>query len=254
MEKAKINAYVVLSFTIVMFFLMVVYVRADVEPTYPDTLTEESSGRWGGTGAISIEAEAGNITEITIDDRRTTQAWQGYYGNITGMITLDDASNYTMYDWSIPNPTGEIYASNGSGVTWADIMCVDFTSTTDSLNETILETYFGIGASELDGFSETFNTTYTDATGFDVGGVTINTGDSCHQAYTYVDEAYQTNSFKEVLLTDNVSIIFTALLENSADGFKTGSDLHDFQMLVAENGHPGYEATTTTYWFYVELA
>ena len=96
MEKAKINACVILSFTIVMFFLMVVYVRADVEPTYPDTLNEVSSGRWGGTSAISIEAEAGNITELTIDDRRTTQAWQGYYGNITGTITLDDANNYTM--------------------------------------------------------------------------------------------------------------------------------------------------------------
>lgn len=256
MEKAKLSMSIILVSIVTVFFLMVGYVYAagSIEPTYPQSITTESSGRWQTVGAKTIEAEAGNVTGLTIVDKRATQAWQGYYGNITGTITLDDASNYTMYDWNIPTPTGEIYALNGSGVAWADIMCVDFTSTTDALNETTLETFFGINATDLDGFSETFNTTYTDATGFDVGGVTINTDDSCHQTYTYVDEAYQTNSFKEVLLTDNQSIVFTALLENNVDGFKTGVDPNDFQMLVAEDGHPGAEATTTTYWFYVELA
>jgi hypothetical protein len=73
-------------------------------------------------------------------------------------------------------------------------------------------------------------------------------------AHTFVDETYQTASYNETILTDNVSVVFTALLESNVDGFKNGVDAHDFQMLVAENGHPGYEGTTTTYWFYVELS
>jgi hypothetical protein len=256
MEKPKTGVSVILISAAIVFFLTVSYVYAagDVEPTYPESIATESSTRFPGQAEQTIEAEAGNVTELTIYSKRSTQAWQGYYGNITGTITLDDSENNTMFNWQIADPEGEIYASNSSGVTWADIMCVDFTSNADALNETILETFYGIDATDLDGFSETFNETYDDSTGFKVGGVTINGASGCHMAHTFVDETYQTASYNETILTDNVSVVFTALLESNVDGFKNGVDAHDFQMLVAENGHPGYEGTTTTYWFYVELS
>ncbi|MDD5086778.1 MAG: hypothetical protein PHV16_03405 [Candidatus Nanoarchaeia archaeon] len=255
MEKPKIEVSIILISAAIVFFLTVSYVYAagDIEPTYAESITTESSTRFPGQAEKSIEAEAGNVTELTIYSKRSTEAWQGYYGNITGTITLDDAQNNTMYDWQIADPEGEIYASNGSGVVWADVACVDFTAAA-GMNETTLETFYGINETDLDGFSETFNETYSDALGFRVGGVTINDVDSCHMAYTFVDGSYQTTSFKEVLLTDSTSIIFTTLLESNVDGFKTGVDAHDFQMLVAEDGHPGQEDTTTTYWFYVELS
>ena len=75
-------------------------------------------------------------------------------------------------------------------------------------------------------------------------------------ATTYVDDNPQSTTFKEVLMTDNSTsaLIFVTLLESDSNGYKSGSDLHDFQMLVAENGHPGYETSATNYYFYVELA
>ncbi len=253
MKKEGLLGVLVL-FSLVILGSAIVYAASSSVPTSPDSITETSSGRWGGTSSISLEAEAGNVTELLISHRQGTESWQGYYGNITGTITLDDANNNSMFDWTIPTPTGEIYASNGSSVTWANIMCVNFTTDKDAFNETILERGFGINSTDLDGFSETFNNTYTNATGFEVGSVQINTDDSCPSLFTYVDGTYQTDTFEEVLLTDNVSVIFTALLENDADGFKQGDNTSDFQMLVAENGHVGFEDTTTTYYFFVELA
>jgi spore germination protein YaaH len=73
-------------------------------------------------------------------------------------------------------------------------------------------------------------------------------------AYLYVSDEYdETGTFTETLLLDETSqnLIFTSILqENSAVGFDGAN--HDFQMIVAENGHNGDEATTT-YYFYVEI-
>ena len=66
-----------------------------------------------------------------------------------------------------------------------------------------------------------------------------------------MDENTQNISFATVLLTDNHSVIFTALLEVDKDGFRTGTDSHDFQLMVAEDGV--YNLATTPYYFFVEL-
>ncbi len=87
-------------------------------PQAPETFTVTESGRRGNQSAQTIEAEAGNVTALSVDAQIITQAWQGYYGNITGTITLDDADNITFYDWSLSSPTGEIYAL-------MEAMCLD---------------------------------------------------------------------------------------------------------------------------------
>lgn len=218
--------------------------------------TPESAPRVdSGTGA-AVSAEAGNITELFINSTHVTTRWQGYYGNISGRITLDDAYNYSLYDWEIANPTGEIYAANQtSTVYWSDIMCFNYSANTTTgqvnINITNVETdLMGAGVNDIDGVNETFNVTYTDATGFSVGGVTINTNDQCKMTYLYVSDAYQQTDYKEVILTDNRSVVWTALIE--PDG-TTGYDGNkwDFQMMVGEDGDV---STATTYYFYVEIA
>ncbi|MEA2036723.1 MAG: hypothetical protein U9O94_04405, partial [Nanoarchaeota archaeon] len=80
------------------------------------------------------------------------------------------------------------------------------------------------------------------------------TDDNCPLTYTFVNETAQTTSFKEVLLTDNTSVVFTTLIENDVNGYKgeNQSDIHDFQMIVGEDGHQG-SAGPTSYYFFVEL-
>ncbi|MBI3027276.1 hypothetical protein HYY70_04115 [Candidatus Woesearchaeota archaeon] len=128
---------------------------------------------------------------------------------------------------------------------------VDYT-----INGSQIELNFGINATDRDGLNETFNDTYTDATGFRVGSTTIDVADGCSLAHPYTSQAYDSSQWQELLLSDNSSIIFTALVRENANGFEAGStDTYDFQMLVLENGHVGQDgpAQLTNYYFFVEL-
>ena len=149
-------------------------------------------------------------------------------------------------------------------VQWSNITCVNFTANASGIN-----THHKINLSNLavqfnmnktrtlenlskDAFNYTFNTTFDGS--FRVGTVDITAGMNCPQAFTFVDDVYQTSSFREVLMNDNRSaLVFASLLEDAKNGYQLGGqDLHDFQMLVAEDGSPGKEAAST-YYFYVEL-
>ncbi|MBI2133947.1 hypothetical protein HYU11_04665 [Candidatus Woesearchaeota archaeon] len=238
-----------------------VFAAQNSVPTGPDTFQVGNSTYYtGGLNGTYIQAEAGNITNLVVAELTATRSWAGYYGNVTGTIVLNDGLNNTLYNWQLTSPNGEIYASNGSDVSWSLIKCVNYTGNMTGLadlyepfNLTSLERFFGINETNQDGINETFNDTFN-GNGLMVGQEPINQSQKCPMLYTFVDEAYQTVSFKEVLLHDNKSIIFASILNDSLDGFKADDEPMDFQMLVAEDGHVGAEATLTPYYFFVELA
>ncbi|MFH1649720.1 MAG: hypothetical protein ABIA93_04180 [Candidatus Woesearchaeota archaeon] len=233
---------------------------ANTDPLPPTTLNRLSDARLNTSyyASQSEEAEAGNVTELQIVGTGVTKFWQGYFGNVTGTITLDDADDNTMYDWSDAEPQGEIYASLASAITWADIDCWDQTQA-GGTNLTIEESRYGMASNGVDGIDETFNITTHPELVVGTYNVTQNT---CWTTHTYINGAYQTTYFYEVLLTDTVSMIYTTIIENDNidaeventtdiigfDGFA-----HDFQMLVAEDGSMG-DDTSTTYYFWVELS
>ncbi len=252
-----------------LLILIASFVASDsAVPQGPNVINVTESGRYfNSSEPYPIEAKAGNVTALTITHTRVTEAWQGYYGNITGTITLDDGVNETMYMWDIPDPKGEIYASNGSSVDWPNVYCMNLShkrpnngtgDTTESgvifynINMTQIELNFGINLTDKDGLNETFNDTYTSTTGFEVGAVTIDVFDGCSLAHPFQDQGHNTQ-WKELLLTDNTSLIFTAILEENVDSFKSGDETADFQLMVLENGHVGQEEQVTTYYFYVEI-
>lgn len=236
-------------------------------PSGATSVEERSTETFNGSlwSAASHEASAGNVTEINITGISQTKSWQGYYGEVTGTITLDDANNNTMYDWSSAEPQGEIYASNASIVIWDDIQCFNYDADGDTeINITGVEAMFGIASDDYDGIDITFHSNgklsdhATDHPEFYVGSRTI-TPASCPATSTYINSASAAGStdFTEVLLTDKLSIVFTTIIQNDDFGNVTDKEgfdgnTHDFQMLVAENGNDG-DDTTTPYYFFVEL-
>ena len=190
------------------------------------------------------EALAGNITEVTVTGYTTTQTWQGYFGNVSGTVQLADASDNVMYNWSLADPEGEIYASTSNAVAWASIACFDFAT-----NGETLETSFNIASDDVDGVNETFAATNHDM--FYTNNIQI-VADSCMSVQLYDSTGASVDgNFEEVLLWDGSDVVFTSILEEaSVNGFDNGD--HDFQMLVLEDGH-GTDTSTTTYYFYVEL-
>ncbi len=239
-------------------------------------LDEKRSERGESTSADEHAAIAGNVTELDISGTSITQSWQGYFGNVSGIITLDDASNNTLYNWSLASPEGEVYATNGTVVTWTNIQCFNLSAVglqnTDSAvcNETLaggttslcgknateLEEEFGLVTTNVDGVDETFNHTWSVSKNghdlFYVGNYEFSAGE-CTYTTIFGDTGEGVDGeFEEVLLwdPDQNNTIFTALIENDALGFDNTPK--DFQMMVLENGH-GTDTSTTNYWFYVEI-
>ena len=251
----------------VLMILLATPIALAIEPT-GGSVTEVRSETAPADTPGTHDAISGNVSELTIYGYSTTQAWQGYFGNVSGTIQLADANDNVMYNWSLANPEGEVYASTNSSISWTNIQCFNFTATgtyedesgnggTTNLNGTnlsILESMFNIASTDVDGVDETFSLIgagthdlfYTANQQFSEG--------ECRSTRVF-DSTGQgvSNNFEEVLLYEPVSksIIFAALLEEASVLGFDGND-YDFEMLVLEDGH-GTDTAVTTYYFFVEL-
>lgn len=250
MNPRKVTAALVLL-VITALFAAVAY--AQNTPINPETLAVVQSEQANATlyPSQSVFAEAGNITELNITGVSATKSWQGYYGNVSGTIILEDAQGNRFYDWTAAEPQGEVFASVNSSITWGDIACapIDNSSYKDKWYD-----FYGINETDYDNINVTYN--YTDHPEFYVGYTTLN---SCRTTYTFVSDSRQFADFPGVILSSdsNGTMIFTAMIEDKDDGIRTGltgfdgAD-HDFQVLVAENGIQG-GSTLTQYYFWIEL-
>ena len=78
--------------------------------------------------AAIINTTGGSFTKMILNGTSQTYKWKAYVGNVTGIIQLADAANYSIYDWDIASIEGEVYASRKSTtVSWADINCSNST-------------------------------------------------------------------------------------------------------------------------------
>ncbi len=240
---------------VLMFLVSFVFVTGIVfaaEPYGVSSVTEEASSFGNGSASVpsSHGAIAGNVTEITVDGKSITRAWQGYYGNVTGTIQLADSSDNIMYNWTSSSLTaqGEIYASTNDSIQWSSVQCFNFTANGSvQINLTTLESSFNIGASDGDGVDETF--ALNNHASFNLSTTEFTTG-QCNNTKVFGPSGALT--FDEALLVDTSknATVFVSILDDDTTGFDNNA--HDFEMLVLEDGHSG-ESTTTDYYFYVDL-
>lgn len=219
----------------------------------------------------SLQAIAGNVTEMNVVGYSVTQSWQGYYGNISGTIQLADSSDNILYNWTLASPEGEIYASTSNGINWGTIMCFNFTATNSLSTEddgnagntslrghnlAYMENAYNIDSNDVDGLDETFS--LTDGSGykhsaFYTNSLKFSAGECLSVHLRGENGAINDSNYEEVLLYDSTSeeLVFASLIDKeNLNGFD-GED-RDFEMLVLEDGH-GTDTSTTTYYFYVEL-
>ena len=244
-----------------------------VEP-YGANYTTIDSERAPADNASSHEAIAGNVTELDISGFTTTQSWQGYFGNVSGVVQLADSDDYVMYNWTLSSPEGEVYAARNSSITWTNIQCFNFTAAGNysddtgqrgntslyGMNLTQLEAEYNISWDDVDGVNETFSLAGTHESGaglshdlFYTNNLDFTPGECLSTHIFNGTEVPQDSTFQEVLLydPDTRTVVFTSILDE-ADTVGFDQKYHDFEMLVLEEGK-GTDIDTTTYWFYVEL-
>jgi len=231
-------------------------------------VTELNSSHQNATPPGSLDAFAGNVTEINMPNASgITQAWAGYYGNVSGAIQLADSSDKVMYNWSLASPEGQVFASTNSSIGWDNTQCFNFTASGTYSDESgnggstnlygtnlsLLETQYGIQLGDLDGIDETFyllgaNTHNT----FHVNSKEFNEGE-CQNTRIFDSSGWGVdNNFEEVLLYEptTFSVIFASLLNEDVLGFDQKA--HDFEMLVLEDGHQT-DKEITIYYFYAVM-
>jgi hypothetical protein len=203
-------------------------------------LTPGNSGRmnvsYGGNGA-SYVAQAGNVTQLDLSGKAVTTHWAGFYGNISGSMTLEDASGAVFYNWSgLGAPSGEVYASNSSSVQWSSIYCAN------AANMSSADTFLGMTSSNPDSVTKTFGSPLHQA--FSVAGININ-ANQCNTTNAYTNAGKSSAYFTQVLLADSRNApVFTTLINASSTGFKNSPV--DFELL---SGVPG----AGTLYFFIEL-
>ena len=203
--------------------------------------------------AQTVQAQAGNVTQLEINITLQTNHWQGYYGNISGTITLDDANNYSMYRWQgMGDVNGNIYATEASSVSWPNLLCANMSPSMqtydckgqgeDCMNVTDMNNKYGMSPTDADSIDKTFTS---------VKNITVDTVSltNCPGTNLYQNDSAQSTSWNETILTVNntETLIYAVQTENNVYGFNNKT--WDFQMLVGQNESVG----TTTYYFYVEL-
>ncbi len=261
----KSKSILILLTAVLSVSLLAAYVLADAGPSGA-TVVAGTPNRSSADSPQTANAYAGNITMLTLGGYTITQTCTGYWGNVSSKIPLRDSSNNTLYNWTLASPSGEVYASTNSSISWLNIQCFNFTATgnfstsgeqagnysINGTNLTTLETRFNISSADVDGVDETF--TFQGAGTHDkffTGPVQFNVG-QCHSTRVFDNTGAVSDHFEEALLYEPVStsVIFASLIESNMVAFNGATA--DFEMMVLDNGH-GTDTAVTTYFLYVEI-
>ncbi|MEM3374003.1 MAG: hypothetical protein QXE31_02160 [Candidatus Woesearchaeota archaeon] len=196
------------------------------------------------SAAQFLNTSGGSFTTVILSAETQNLKWKAYVGNVTGVLTLDDSGDYSIYQWQLTEITGKVYATRFNNISWSSVRCANLTDIQkeeNALNHT---------TSNVDSINNTFS--YNIHKEFYVGNIKINQN-SCKSTFTWINNTAQTPSinapFQEVLLTDNQVLIYTTFINDNTIGYNF--QRYDFQMIVPERGVGGYE--NTRYYFYMEL-
>ncbi len=215
------------------------------------------------------QTPGGYIFTIKIDSLQQNNRWKGYVGNVTGTLALDDANDFTLYQWSLTSISGEVYATRSSGnINWTGINC---TWIADGISNTSLRSNSNrtpehnensalSHAGPDDNVTKTF--TGTNHSSIIIGSRIIGKNE-CFTAQMFQRDAAQTYTdsdlanFTQILLYDGAfnttggNMIYATFMYPDIVGYKP-TESYDFQMIVPENGAVGFTGSTA-YYFYVEL-
>lgn len=197
------------------------------------TATEGSSTNPCPTNSTAVNTEGGKITEVDLAADSYTERWAGFYGDVTGTISLGDGSA-DLYQWNwTPASEGEVIASTASsGLTWASLV---------NGAKADVDNLWGF-SSGSDQAVDAFGSTDT----FTIGDQTMANAPATQ---TLGSSAYKTAIVNDGANESKTDFLFVVNIIN--DGTTFNGETHDFEMIVPTNGAID---ETENYYFYVELS
>ncbi len=192
-------------------------------------VTAGSSSRGSESSSQTVDITGGNVTSVAVSGNALTSRWAGFYGTVSGSLTLTDASAHKFYEWTVSDMNGAVvYAANDTISDWSSLSAASVSN---------LPSY--LQTSATDNATNTMNFT---GTTFTSSSITVNNAPYV-QTYNST-EAGVFNTYALYSSTDSAYIMAGKVIDDG-NGFD-GSTL-DYQLLVPANG------STTQYNFYLEL-
>lgn len=227
--------------------MMSIYVAGD--PTGAQ-LTNLSTSQKAATAPDFGNHSKGAIHTIGLAATQQDNKWKAYVGNVSSAFVLDDADDYSIFQWTITSFTGQVYITRNSSITWGNVDCAT------AANKEEEDTTIGQTSTAEDSVNSTFVTLGHKE--FYVGAKQI-VADDCYAAATNANDTAQvasaTTPFTEVLLWDSDGkMLYTTFVESDASSYRddgTPGSTFDFQAIVPESGNAGTPAFF--YYFYIEL-
>lgn len=197
-------------------------------------------------GVASNISNGGYITQIDIYPvLNQTQNWQGFYGNVSGEITLKSSDNFAMYNWSINMTNTSIYATT-------DPLFINWT-TLYNVNLTNLDSLWFDGKVMADTIEYTYryptgnNRTFVN-TSLDAYNLRTTKGFMDYVVQSVPDDAQ-----------DRKEVLWAAVVEDDMPNYL--GETSDYELLVPVRNHNSingnaYEegnVTGETYYFYMEI-
>jgi len=202
------------------------------------TLTPGPSSRGSNSSLGTANAQAGNVTQLNIDQTRITDVWQGFYGNVAGQIVLENSNGANFYDWTLATITGEVYATRFTIPSWSGINC------TNRTHWELEESTLNIISTAIDGINETYNAVSHPS--FAVGAKTF-ASNVCQSVRPYNGTGTSGQFYNVLLNSNSTNTVYTVILSDNQNAFDNSTA--DFEVLVPTDRSTGFG----TYYFYVEL-
>lgn len=215
------------------YFLFVSFVKA--QPTGAD-ITRGESSRGTNPAVTTQDAQAGNVTGLVINQTTITRIWQGFYGNVSGQIVLENSAGNNFYDWSLATASGQVYASRNLVSDWSNVNC------TNSTQWEAEETTLNIPLTSVEGINETYSLTTHPQ--FSVGTVPVQ---NCRSTRPYNSTGLPGDFWNVLINTNLTNTVYVSVLADNSNAFDGGTA--DFELLVPTDRSTGF----ATYYFYVEL-
>ncbi len=196
--------------------------------------------------------QKGYIHTIELTSEQQDYKWKAYVGNVSSTFVLDDADDYSIYQWQLTSFSGQVYITRNDTIDWGSVSCAT------PGNKDTEDGDLGRDTDSEDSVNKTFSSVAHKQ--FDIGSTNIGQN-TCFSTATWVNNTQQTPSttqpFTEVLLwdSDTTSMIYTTFVENDVSGYRddgTPGTTYDFQAIVPEDDQQSNPALT--YYFYLELS
>ncbi|MEM3374023.1 MAG: hypothetical protein QXE31_02260 [Candidatus Woesearchaeota archaeon] len=211
------------------------------------TVTNISSSTKPIASADWNNQSKGFIHTLRLTAEQQDMKWKAYVGNVSSTFVLDDANDYSIYQWNVDSFTGQVYITRKqTAPLWSSISCAT------EANKISEDNSLGHISSAADSINRTFATRIHN--NITIGTFTIG-NNTCYATTLWQNNAPvpQTSSapWQEIVLTDTTSLIYAVFVENDKIGYRADGTTYDFQAIVPENATAG--SSTVPYYFYLEL-